>query len=260
MKQLTLTICAIFAVAGLSFAGTEYSSKETHATETPACPTWFADNEFNFGAWGAVGFAADGDDDDDHPLIVRGRGRDGTVGDDTGLLSDTAFGGGLDAKYFFARYFGIGASAFGLFSTDNGDGDFPRRQIRRIRRFSRFDVVDDDDDDHFGALLGTFTFRYPIPCSRFAPYLFLGAGGAMGANDDENRDQFRRGGNTPPRNGGFIRVHRHTDDQDAEFMGQVGAGLETRITPHIGWTADLSWNFAEEDSFGMFRSGLNFAF
>jgi hypothetical protein len=29
-------------------------------------------------------------------------------------------------------------------------------------------------------LLGTLTLRYPIPCTRFAPYLFAGGGGIFG--------------------------------------------------------------------------------
>ena len=31
-----------------------------------------------------------------------------------------------------------------------------------------------------GAILGTLTFRYPISCSRWAPYVFVGGGGIFG--------------------------------------------------------------------------------
>jgi hypothetical protein len=45
-------------------------------------------------------------------------------------------------------------------------------------------------------------------------------------------------------------------------MGQVGGGIEVRITPHIGFINDFSWNFVAKDNsdFGMIRAGLNFAF
>ena len=31
-----------------------------------------------------------------------------------------------------------------------------------------------------GSILGTLTFRYPIPCSRWAPYVFGGGGAVFG--------------------------------------------------------------------------------
>ena len=31
-----------------------------------------------------------------------------------------------------------------------------------------------------GAVLGTLTLRYPIPCTRFSPYIFGGGGGIFG--------------------------------------------------------------------------------
>jgi len=45
-------------------------------------------------------------------------------------------------------------------------------------------------------------------------------------------------------------------------MGQVGGGMEVRITPNIGWISDFSWNVVDgpHNNFGMARSGLNFAF
>ena len=45
-------------------------------------------------------------------------------------------------------------------------------------------------------------------------------------------------------------------------MGQFGGGFEVRITRHIGWMNDFSWNVVDgpKNNFGMVRSGLNFAF
>ena len=101
-----------------------------------------------------------------------------------------------------------------------------------------------------GAVLGTFTLRYPIPCTRFAPYIFGGGGGIFGGGE---RDHvvFEEG---------FIRTE-HTDSE-AKAIAQVGGGLEVRFTPHIGWVSDFSWNFVDgsHNNFGMVRTGVNFAF
>ena len=47
-----------------------------------------------------------------------------------------------------------------------------------------------------------------------------------------------------------------------EAIGQFGAGLEIRFTPHIGWISDFSWNVVNgrDNNFGMARTGVNFAF
>lgn len=240
-------------------------------TETAPCPTWFADNEFNLGVWGAVAFAGDDEDGDDgrHPLIIREElprraGRDGRDDNDRNFIDDTAFGGGIDLKYFFARYFGIGISTFGLWSGDDENGeDFNPRHIRRLRRFGTDVDFDDNgnDDDGMGAVLGTFTFRYPIPCTRFAPYAFVGGGVAFGGNGrNGDHDQFRF---VHGEIEDFVRLRRGDNDNnnnDAAAIGQIGGGLETRFTPNIGLTADVSWNVTEGDSWAMFRTGLNFAF
>ena len=288
MKKLTLTLCAILAAVWSTYGGTaSYSGKEMKQTTETPCPTWFADNEFNLGLWGAVAFAGsddDGDDDDDdgtsdddddgdHDLIFTSltdlnshlNGHDGNGHGD--FIGDTAFGGGIDLKYFFARYFGVGISAFGLFSDEDHDGfDFDDDQIAILEDagIDTNDLDDDGDDDNggMGAVLGTFTLRYPIPCTRFAPYIWGGGGVAFGGDDNNNNDHdhFLFDGTD------FTRVTDSGDDDDddgdgdAQAIGQAGVGLETRFTPNIGWTADFSWNFTEDDDFGMFRTGLNFAF
>ena len=49
---------------------------------------------------------------------------------------------------------------------------------------------------------------------------------------------------------------------ETRAIGQVGGGMEVRITPHIGWVSDFSWNFVDgpNNNFGMVRTGVNFAF
>ena len=57
----------------------------------------------------------------------------------------------------------------------------------------------------------------------------------------------------------YHTVHHGTT---TEAVGQFGGGLEFRVTPHIGWMNDFSWNVINgpQNNFGMVRSGLTFAF
>jgi hypothetical protein len=209
MKKLTLTLCALASLVSASYAGTQtYSSKET--TAPAPCPTWYADTEWNFGISGIYA-----------PFTDR---------EDNFFGPDDAWGGALDLKYFFHRYFGIGIQGFALGLDNNDDHNF----------------FHDDNDDWAGAVLGTFTFRYPIPCSRFAPYAWAGLGGIWNVG------------------GGDFNVHQafHHNDDDARFIGQGGVGFEVRFTPHVGWTNDVSYNYVDgsHNDFFQIRTGLNFAF
>ena len=228
MKKLTLTLCAVTALVSAAYAGTSsYSGKEMkQAVEQAPCPEWYADNEWNVGVSGIYAPTAN------------------EWEDDTFLGVDHAWGGAIDAKYFFRRYFGLGIQAFGL-SVNGSNNDF-----------GDFDDFDDDDDSDFaGGVLGTFTFRYPIPCSRFAPYAWVGGGGIWGGNgdgfdlddfdDDDDIDDFFDDG-----------------DDDGRIMAQYGVGFEIRFTQRIGLTNDVSFNHLEggHNDFWQFRTGLNFAF
>lgn len=227
MKKLTLTLCAAVALVSAASAGTmTYSGKEMKQTavEQP-CPTWFADNEWNITISGVYA-----------PTANEYR-------EDTYLGVDHAWGGAIDAKYFFRRYFGIGLQGFGLSANrgNNGRDDFFG---------GRFDG--DDDNDFIGGALGTFTFRYPIPCSRFAPYAWVGGGAIFGGRDRSfNDDDFD-----------FGTFLDDGDDDDARLMAQYGVGFEVRFTPRIGLTNDVSFNHVEggRNDFWQVRTGLNFAF
>lgn len=225
MKRLTLTLCTVAALVSAAYGGTEsYSGKEMQQTATTVtpCPSWYADNEWNVTISG----------------IYAGTTND--WGDDRYLGVDHGWGGAIDAKYFFARYFGVGVQGFGF-------------GLDRHARFARFeDVADEDENDIAGGVLGTFTFRYPIPCSRFAPYAWAGIGGIWGGgkirelafDDDDNA---------------FVIVDNNSDGR---LMGQYGGGFEVRFSPHFGWTNDVSFNQLEggRNDFIQVRSGLNFAF
>ena len=268
MKKLTLALAVIFALATWTFAGPErYSGKEMKQVAPPPCPEFYADNEWNIGLWGAYAFSGDNDDDDDDndfdPFtfgFVNGE----TVhfGDDNNNIGD-AGGGGIDIKYFFHRYFGIGIEAFGLGSGGDDNDDDGHDIPPFFRAIGLNPHHDDDNNGGAGAVLGTFTLRYPFHCSRFSPYIFAGGGVVFGNdNGDDGDDTFvylAGPGVFVPAHGG----HHDGDDNDddnAHGIGQVGAGLEIRFTPHIGWVSDFSWNFTGDNDFGMVRGGLNFAF
>ncbi len=218
MKKLTLTLCALTALVSAAYAGTEtYSGKEMKQTMTAPCPTWYADNEWNIGVSGIYAPTSNSYRDDQY------------------LGVDHAFGGAVDIKYFFRRFFGVGVQGFGLGldSTNNN-------------RFGR----NDNNNNFAGGALGTFTFRYPIPCTRFAPYAWAGVGGIFGGG----REQLFFNGN-----GVFVNSNRN---DDGKLFAQYGGGLEFRITQHIGWTNDVSYNQVDggQNDFWQVRTGLNFAF
>jgi hypothetical protein len=212
MKKLTLSFVAAIAMASAALAGETYT-KESKSVAPAPCPQWYADNEFNLTLSGAYAFTG-----------TEWR-------NDRYLGVDHAWGGSLDAKYFVHRYFGFGFQG-SLLATSHDEETFDNN----------------DDGDFVGTALGTFTLRFPISCSRFAPYVWGGGGGIFGGNSNGNA---------------FTTVTNNDDDNnDNRWMGQVGGGFEVRFSPHCGWTNDFSWNIVEgtHNNFGMARTGINFAF
>src|SRR5881394_55070 len=224
MKKLTLSLCAAVAMATAAYAGETYS-KESKSVTPPPCPQWYADNEFNVTLSGAYVWT----------------GNDWR--DDRYLAIDHGWGGALDAKYFVHRYFGFGAQVWGA--------EAKTHDI--FTTFAGQRIWGGEDSHLVGGVLGTFTLRFPISCSRFAPYFWLGGGGVFGGGRDH--DFFLDPVNNLP-------VRRDFDNSDSKLVGQVGGGFEVRFTPHVGWTNDISWNVVSgsDNNFGMARTGLNFAF
>ncbi len=224
MKKLTLSLFAAIAMTSAAYAGETYT-KESKSVAPPPCPQWYADNEFNLTLSGV--YMATGND----------------WRDDRYFAVDHGWGGALDAKYFVHRYFGFGAQVWGarINSHEIFDNGFSR-------------VWGDEESRFGGGILGTFTLRFPISCSRWAPYVWVGGGGVWGGGRDH--DFFLD--STQPL--GVVR--REFEDSNAKFVGQVGGGFEVRFTPHVGWTNDFSWNVVSgaDNNFGMARTGINFAF
>jgi hypothetical protein len=228
MKRSVSGLLCIAAIISAAVAGTEtYSGKEMKQVAPPPCPQWYADNEFNGSLWGTYVFTGNNWKDDRY------------------LESDHAFGGGIDLKYFFHRYFGVGIEGWAVDA---------RRTFEDV--FSIGEVGIGGTERHesraVGSVLGTLTLRYPIPCTRFAPYVFAGGGGIFGGGE-----RTRLVTNPPS-----PFFHTEQTGSESRGIGQFGGGIEVRLTPHIGWISDFSWNVVDgpNNNFGMVRTGVNFAF
>ncbi len=229
MKKLTVMICALGALASVAFGGTEtYTSgkemKQAVQQQVP-CPEWYRDTEWDVSLWGTYAFTGTNWRDDRY------------------LGVDHAWGGGIDAKYFFHRYFGIGIEGYGLARN---------QQNRTFVGSNGFAISESNDSGAAGSVLGTLTIRYPIPCTRFAPYAFAGGGGIFGGGG-RNATLFAPDGTI---------IAQSSRDNETKAVGQFGGGMEVRFTPTIGWMSDFSWNVVDgpKNNFGMVRSGITFAF
>ncbi|MGH7984627.1 MAG: hypothetical protein ACREFF_16000, partial [Candidatus Udaeobacter sp.] len=156
------------------------SGKEMKQVALAPCPKWYADFEWNVNLWGTYAFTNTEynpnlwlvdvvqSTSEGHPVL-------GTY--DRYIGGDHAWGGGADVKYFFYRYFGVGVEGFALEASKNGFDIF---EDPTIPIFTRERI---NHDHTIGGVLGTFTLRYPIPCTRFAPYAWAGVGAIFGGGE-----------------------------------------------------------------------------
>jgi hypothetical protein len=256
MKICSLTLGIFVILISLAQAG-PYVPSSKESTVPPPCPTWYADREWNVNLWATYSFP-----ENDYPAaentIFQGftsvTGGPLRIPYDTYLESDHAWGGGVDLKYFFARYFGVGLQGFALDA---------RRSFGTVTVLPPFigpgvgthvEFGTGYEERLIGGLLATFTLRYPIGCSRFAPYIWVGGGMIFGGGELNETTV-----SDIPSGAIIERFHR---DSETKAIGQFGGGVEVRMTPHIGWTNDFSWNVVDgrDNNFGMARTGINFAF
>lgn len=245
MKRFTFALTLSVALAATCLAGTTtYSGKEMKQAVVPTCEEYYGDREFNVSVWGAYAFTGT-ESDRTNIEIADDLGIFGEY--DKFLGGDHAWGGGLDAKYFFCRYFGVGFEGFALAGRGSHAAfdEGPNPEVPEERY---------EDNNHVvGAVLGTVTVRFPLSrCSRWAPYAFAGGGGIFGGRNDRTFHTVSDG----------VVFSESSNDSESRVMGQFGGGLEFRITRHIGITGDFSWNVLDgpHNNFGMVRSGVNFAF
>src|SRR6266567_5752419 len=156
MNRLVSCLFGLGVIASAAFAGTEYSGKEMKQVAPPPCPEWYADNEFNVSLWGTYVFTGN------------------TWQNDRYIEADHAWGGGIDLKYFFHRYFGVGIEGWAV------DARRAFEDVFVDLNNGIFDVHTGHESRAVGSVLGTLTLRYPIPCTRFSPYIFGGGGGIFG--------------------------------------------------------------------------------
>jgi hypothetical protein len=235
MKRFALTLTILCALCALTWAGTDYSGKDKEVIQQapPPCE-WYRAHEWDFDFWGTFAFAAN--TGNNHPEDIESEKAEATgatvdlghVSNDRFMGRDNVWGGGVDVKYFISKYWGIGAEGF-ILDTKHNIG---------------------------GAGLGTFTFRYPIGCSRFAPYAFGGVG-ALGGGSHSIRIFYE-----PKEQESTEFQTRWINNSHVEAIGQAGAGVEVRITHHIGMMGDFAWNFVSgsHNDFGMARFGVTLSY
>ncbi|PYJ89738.1 MAG: hypothetical protein DME71_08710 [Verrucomicrobia bacterium] len=136
MKRLVLCLLGFGVIASAAFAGTEYSGKEMkQVAAPPPCPEWYADREFNVSLWGTYVFTGSKWENDRY------------------LESDHAWGGGIDLKYFFMRYIGVGIEGWAVDA---------RRRVLDANEFEApgeefFFATSSHESRAVGAVLGTLT-------------------------------------------------------------------------------------------------------
>jgi hypothetical protein len=239
--------------AAYSRYGKDSGKEMKQVAYVPPCPEWYGNREWNVSLWGTYAFT--NTEFAPNPSlvdIVQSTSEGGPVLGtyDRYIGGDHAWGGGGDIKYFFCRYAGVGVEGFALDASKPGFDIF---EDQAVPIFSHRRI---NHDHTVGAVLGTLTLRYPIPCTRLAPYAWAGAGAIFGGGE---RDTLHTQG--PP---DAFAVNAQTEHfgSETKFLCQFGAGLEFRFARHFGWTNDLSFGVIDgpRNNFGMLRSGLNFAF
>ena len=255
MNKLTLNLLIFAAMSGIAYSGPAPVDKRV----VPPVPEWYADTEWNVDLWGTYAFTGT----DFNPNLdlfdliestLEGHTVYGTF--DKYVGNDHAWGGGGDIKFFFGRYFGVGIQGFALDAKMSGfDIDIdPLEDVFVAEKTTDRRVV--------GSVLGTFTLRYPRPASRFSPYVWAGVGAIFGGGQSDRLSAEEIDDESPAGEGELVEAHTIHSGSKTELIGQFGGGLEIRFTRHIGWTNDFSWNAISgaHNDFGMFRSGINFAF
>ena len=252
MKRLTLTLFLLCVAGALAHAGNEsYSGKDKEVIQqAPAPCDWYRAHEWDFNLWGTYAFSANPgrydtlntDIFDSSQRVDSSKAENIDTGQTTKdrlIGRDSAWGGGLDVKYFWSKHFALGVEGFVLAAKTNS----------------------------VGAGLGTFTFRWPIGCSRFAPYVWGGFGAIGGGGGLDHF--FQANTEIGHKSGQPTEPEQFVDDlvqnKHARFDGQLGAGLEVRVTRHIGIMTDFAWNFiggkdSDNQDFGMVRSGLTLSY
>jgi len=109
-------------------------------------------------------------------------------------------------------------------------------------------------DNTAGVVKGDVVLRYPLdrvaPNLHLAPYAFGGVGGVFPSSNGfghfvTNSFRFKSRGN-----------------RDDNVLGNTGAGLEYRFTPHVGVFGEVDYNFVDgpRNNFMEVNTGVRYAF
>jgi hypothetical protein len=195
MKKPTIITAALALLSVGAFAGDTGGKAVVTPAPAPEPEVFYNANEFSVGLSALLGAR----NSIDSRLNARLDSR-------AAWGNTTQWGADLETRFFFTRNFGVGL-----------EGEYI-----------------DINRPLFGSALN-FYLRAPLnQTSRWAPYIFGGAGGLYAVGQ-------------------------------ARFEGHAGAGLEFRITPKIGIFGDgryvwVDGNHNDIPQFGLFRLGFNFVF
>ena len=218
-------------MAGMAYGGTDFNVSDSKVHEPAPSQGWYASGEFNLQLSGI--YAA----------------TDHTYYRDLYIKADHGWGGSIDLKYFVSRHLAVGLEGYAFTATQT------RNLISVFGPFTTFTTL--RDEPTIGAGLVTLTFRAPIGETRFAPFGFLGAGAIAGGGRHLRIEYLGFG--VPP---GTNPFRPYFTEATTEPVGQFGGGLEIRVSRHLGFVNDFSWNVisGRDNNFGMWRSGLNLIF
>jgi high affinity Mn2+ porin len=202
MKAFVALTVVMFVAHGV-FAGGEQIDKVPVTTAPSPPASYFRSNELSVGVFGSS-------------LNTYGENDQG--------IGKRGWGGGLEARYFYFKYFGLSV-----------DGD----------------VFNEIHGDNFGGTVtGNLIFRLPLddyfPNFHVAPYLFGGVGTFY--SDRVGLPTSTQG------------VKRYVGRSGS--LADAGGGIEFRLNPNLGIFADARYNFAENprNEFINSRVGLLYAF
>jgi hypothetical protein len=254
MKQFIITLSILAICCGQTLFA---SGKDIKATAPAPCQEFYADNEWNVNLWGTYVFTNTNYNPNlDIADLIQSTTEGMTVAGsfDNYIGNDHAWGGGIDLQYFFWRYIGLGVEGFAL--------DAHKRSyfadLRPLAGIYEHENI--DQQRSVGAALGTLTLRYPIRCTRYAPYGWAGIGAIWnGGEGDSITTQPIPG---LPNEFPTVNAQSHHHGDETKVIGQFGMGLEIRFSRNIGWKNDISWGVIDgpQNNFTMIRSGINFAF
>jgi Outer membrane protein beta-barrel domain len=159
---------------------------------------------------------------------------------------DHAFGGTLEAKYFFTQNIGAGISFSGYDARNSNSvetGSLGQKLPPGILATGTSGFV--------GDVMLKAVYRYPI--GQVAPYAFIG-GGAI----------FNGGNSTLTEPSGTVgkKFAFGLIEHDVKMIGEAGAGVEYRFTPNFGAFMEGAFDKIDRpnSNFYSIRTGLTIAF